>query len=314
MNYLKKKLKKTISFIKYFEDKYYIGFENGLFQIFLKTFELILEKKYHSSIILNIFILENVIITFSITETIIWDRNIFSVLKNIYNGLFFKIFPFTEKIIFGSISGDLFFWNRKEDDIKLIPNSSHINPILDIKSINENFFISYSSNELIIWKKDSLVKKKYKKEDEKWISIIEKIDKEYILVGFYDIFIYSINTLEKIKKINGIYEKIYSILPLYNNYFLTSTNKCNIYLYSLDNKIKYKIILKPYSNFPYLFEKTEKDILFFYKDTMYSFQNPLLKKEEENYSNFIKLIEKNKKEHSIFHNKDLIYYISLFLF
>lgn len=310
----KKKFHHKISFLQYHEEKYYIGFYNGLFQIYSNLFQLLLDIKKHSSMILNIFLQNEKIITFSITETILWNKDNFSILKIMNNGLFFKIIPVEDNIIFGSISGDLFLWNLLEDKLKPILYSYHIKPIKDIISISKDYILSYSSNEFFIWKIPSFQKKFTQKKEKEWISTVSIFKENTIFIGFYDIYIYSINSFQYIKKIENSQEKISSFLPLSNNYFLVSTENGTINLYRIENMIKKETIEKRFLESSFSLQKTRHNIFFFLKDTIFSFQNPLLRKEEENYCNFLKNIENYKNEHCIFHNRDLILYISSFLF
>ena len=310
----KKKFHHKISFIQYYEDKYYIGFYNGLFQIYSNLFQLLLDIKKHNSMILKIFLRNEIIITFSTTETILWNKENFSILKRMNNGLFFKIIPIKDNIVFGSISGDLFYWNLTEDKLEPIFYSYHIKPIKDIIHISKKFILSYSSHEIFLWKVPSLQKKFTQKKEKEWISSVSIFKEDTILIGFYDISIYSIEPFQCIKKIENSQEKISSFLSLSNNYFLISTENGTIYLYLLEEIIKREIIEKRFLESSFSLQKTRKNIFFFLKDTIFSFQNPLLQKEEENYYNFLKNIENYKKEHSIFHNRDLIFSISTFLF
>lgn len=308
------KFHSKISFIQYDSETYYIGYESGLFQIFSKSFHLLFEKKEHYSIILNIFIEKNTMITFSITETIIWKRDNFLIEKKITNGLFFKILSLKDNIIFGSISGDLFLWDLIQDEIKPILYSYHTKNIKDIIYISKKFILSYSTNEMILWKVPSFEKKIHEKREKDWISTISVFKKDSILVGFYDISIYSIESFHMIKKIKGNQEKIYSILPLFNDSFLVSSEYGTITYYVIEDTIKKDILEKRYLESSFTLKKNRQDIFFFMKDTIYFFQNPLLQKEKKNYLSFLEKMEKNKKEHCIFHNKDLVFYISFFLF
>ena len=310
----KKKFLHKISSVQYHEEKYYIGFYNGLFQIYSNLFQLLLDIKKHNSMILNIFIQNEKIITFSITETILWNRDNFSILKRMNNGLFIKMFPVKDNIVFGSISGDLFLWNLSEDKLKPILYSYHIKPIKDFIYISNNYFLSYSSHDFFLWRVPSLQKKFTQKKEKEWISTVSIFKEDTILLGFYDIYIYSIDPFQCIKKIENSQEKISSFLPLSNNYFLVSTEIGTINLYRIENMIKKETIEKRFLESPFSLQKTRHDIFFFLKDTIFSFQNPLLQKEEENYCNFLKNIENYKKEHCIFHNRDLIFSISVFLF
>lgn len=150
--------------------------------------------------ILKIFLQNEIIITFSITETILWNRDNFSILKIMNNGLFFKIIPVEDNIVFGFISGDLFLWNVLEDKLKPILYSYHIKPIKDIISISKDYILSYSSHEIFLWKVPSLQKKFTQKKEKEWISTISIFKEDIIFIGFYDINIYSIDPFQCIKK------------------------------------------------------------------------------------------------------------------
>ena len=302
---------KNISVLKFISNFFYIGYDDGILEIYSHDFNhRLFSKKIHSSIIFNIFKLKSCYITFSLTGTSIWDFE-WNHKNKMVNILFHKICPLhEEKIIFGSISGGLYSWNQKT--LTSIPFHFFLPSTLHLLKISEKEFISYNSTEMIIWEEE---KKKYiKKKENNWISTIEIFNKDYLLIGHDSIILFDRVNQEEKQKWSSFPSIFTSILTLDSVSFITISVTGFIYLYNIEKNTE-ECIQKGFGHyfFPVSFIQSKKDIFFFYEQFIFQFQNPLLKREEENYNLFLNSIKNLKKDY-IFHNHDISYLLSTFLF
>lgn len=301
---------KNISVLKFISNYFYVGYDDGILQKFTEDFHLLFQKKIHPCILFNIYQLDTCFVTFSLSETCLWDFN-WKQKKKFLNVLFHRICPLhEEKIIFGSISGDLFSWNQKE--LISLPYHFHRPSITHLLKINKKQFLSYNPTELILWEKEE--KKNVKKKEKDWISTIEIFDKEHIFIGYDSISLLHLPTFE-IKKKWSTHSSIFtSILSLDRTSFLSISITGYIYLYHIEKNTE-ECLQKglEYPFFPVSFVQTKKDIFFFYEQSIFQFQNPVLKKEQENYNLFLNSIQNLKKDY-IFHNRDISSLLSSFLY
>lgn len=301
---------KNISFLKFISNHFYIGYDDGFIEVYTEDFDRIYSKKIHSTIIFDMYRIDSCIITMSLMETYIWDLE-WNQKKKIVNILFHRICPLHEhKIIFGTISGDLFSWNEKE--LKPLPYSFHRLSLLKLYRINKQKFISYTPTEIILWEKE--LKRYHEKKDREWISTIELFHKDYLLIGHNNIKLVYLPTFEIKKQWSSFPSIITSILSLDYSSFLTISITGYIYLYHIEKNTE-ECIQKGFGHdfFPISFIKSKRNIYFFFNEFIFEFRNPILLREEENYNLFLNSIENLKKD-CIFHFNDISNYIKSYLY
>ena len=300
---------KRISVLKYVYNYFFIGYDDGIIEVYTEDFKKLYCKKIHPTIILDIHKIDLYTITFSLTETCIWDLK-WNEKQKIINILFHRICPLTEnKIVFGTISGNLNIWNDKE--LKLLPYTFERISLIKLYRIDKKRFISYTPYEIILWENES--KKYQEKRNKEWISIVVLFQKDYILIGDSNIILIYLPTFE-IKKQWSCSNICTSLLSLDYSHFLAFSKKGDIYLYNIDNENE-ECIQSNCGDFllPVSFVKGRKNIFFSFDEYIFEFENPVLVKEEKNYILFLNSIQ-NFKKNSIFHFKDIAMFISNYLF